>query len=98
MHQEDLSSNPSDPSQVERMAEENARIRRPLFSRTLRSLGPSECFETVAHNGKNVVTFISEGSVTIDGTLSRSAGKAGHHVSMLGGWGNIQQVEKAGHR
>ena len=64
---------PSDPSPVERVAEDHASNGRFLFDTTLRSLAPSECFEAVVGDGTNVVLLIPEGSVNIDHALSTSA-------------------------
>lgn len=71
---EDLSIDPSDPSPVERVAEDHASNGRFLFDSILRSMAPSECFEAVVGDGTNVVLLIPEGSVIID-ELSTSAGR-----------------------
>lgn len=73
VEQEDLSIDPSDPSQVERVAEEHTRNRRFLFNTTLRSMAPSECFEAVVDDGTNAVLLIPEGSIIIEDELSTSA-------------------------
>lgn len=83
--QEDLSIDPSDPSQVERVAEEHMRNRCFIFNTILRSMAPSECLEAVVSGGKNVVLLIPEGSVNIDDELSISAEKLGVNAEGTGG-------------
>ena len=83
--QEDLSIDPSDPSWVERVAEEHTRNRRFLFNTTLRSMAPSECFEAVVGDGTNVVLLIPEGRVNIDDELLTSAGRLGINAEGIGG-------------
>lgn len=74
---EDLSVDPSDPSPVERVAEDYVSNGRFLFDTTLRSIAPSECFDAVVGDGTNVILLIPEGSVIIDDKLSTSAGRLG---------------------
>lgn len=84
MDKEDLLIDPSDPSQVERVAEEHTRNGRFLFNTNLRSMAPSECFEAIVGDGTNVVLLIPEGSVNIDDEISLSAGNLGIGAEGLG--------------
>lgn len=83
--QEDLSIDPPDPSQIERVAQEHSRNRHFLFNTTLRSRAPSECFEAVVRDGTNFVVLIPEGSVNIDRDLTISAGTLGINADGVGG-------------
>ncbi len=85
MEQENLSIDPSNPAQVERVAEEHTRKRRFLLDTALRALAPSECFEAVFGDGTNMVLLIPEGSINIDYELWISARKLDIDAEGMGG-------------
>ena len=77
---QDVLVDPSDPSPVERVAEEHTRNGRFLFHTNLRSLAPSQCFGAVVGDGTSVVLVIPEGSLNLDQQLSVSARNLGVNV------------------
>jgi Protein of unknown function (DUF3723) len=74
---ESLLIDPSDPSEVARVAKKNARKGLRTFDTNARLLGPDECFEAVTNDGTNTILLIPQNKLDIDEQLLDSASVVG---------------------
>lgn len=70
-----LDVNPSDPSEVERVALKYMRKRIRLFDTELNILTPRDCFEAATANGRNMILLIPEREININKELEASISK-----------------------
>ena len=63
---------PSDPSEVERVAKKYMRKRIRLFDTALNILTPQECFEAALASGTNTIFLIPEAEISINEELEAS--------------------------
>ena len=68
---------PSDPSEVERMAKKNMRKKIRLFDTNLRTLAPQDCFEAATANGSNAIFLIPEANMNIVNEVTATASDIG---------------------
>jgi hypothetical protein len=66
---------PSDPSEVERVAVKYMRKHVRLFDTQLNILTPADCFEAVTTNGSNTILLIPEEEIDISKELENSVSK-----------------------
>jgi hypothetical protein len=63
----ELQVNPSDPSEVERVARKDARNRNATFyDKNLRKLTPAQCFEAATEDKTNMVFMKFDGELVMD--------------------------------
>ncbi len=67
-----LDVDPSDPSEVERVAVKYMRKRIRLFDTELNILTPQDCFAAATAKGKNIILLIPESAIDITGELEAS--------------------------
>ena len=82
---------PSDPSEVERVAKKYMRKRIRLFDTELNILTPRGCFEAALADGTNTILLIPEAEISIDEELEAS-------VSELVSNTNTERDHKRGRR
>ena len=68
-----LDVEPSDPSEVERVAVKYMRKHIRLFDTELNILTPRDCFEGATASGKNIILLIPEKEIDISEELEASA-------------------------
>jgi hypothetical protein len=66
---------PSDPSEVERVAVKYMRKGIRLFDTELNILTPADCFEAATANGSNTIILIPEAEINISEELETSISK-----------------------
>jgi hypothetical protein len=63
---------PSDPSEVERVAVKYMRKKIRLFDSELNILTPQDCFEAATADRRNIILLIPEAGINIGGELKAS--------------------------
>jgi hypothetical protein len=71
---------PSDPSEVERVAKKYMRKRIRLFDTELNILTPRGCFEAALVDGTNTVLLIPQAEISIDEELEASVSELGSNT------------------
>jgi len=66
---------PSDPSEIERLAVKYMRKRIRLFDTKLNILTPADCFEAATADGSNTILLIPEAEIDINEELEYSISK-----------------------
>jgi hypothetical protein len=73
---------PSDPSEVERVAKKYMRKRIRLFDTALNILTPRGCFEAALADGTNTILLIPEAEINIDKELEASMSELASNIDI----------------